>query len=330
MNVVKNKLGVALLGLGSYNTTQVTTAIQCSKNCELKGVITGTPVKASMWMHKHGLDKSSIYDYDNLEEIATNDEIDIVYVSVPNFKHLEFVCRAAVAKKNVICEKPLGMSRSECAEMIKVCKQNNVKLSVGYRLCYDPHIDFIKSLAEKEGITHMEGNLSFNLGTTKNWRLNSALSGGGALMDIGIYGIYSACYISSSTPEFAKAQIHTNSVFKEVEESVSFTLYFEKFEVRFDSSYSGNQNWLKVQTPKSEIILNNAFAPSGQVLHKGIDSINLPMVNQVAMHLDDFAYSLANNRSLKVSGELGLRDSIILETLYASADSGRRVRINYI
>ncbi|WP_436516306.1 Gfo/Idh/MocA family protein [Ekhidna sp. To15] len=331
MNQLEKKLGVALLGLGSFNTTQVTTAIQSSANCELRGVITGTPVKASMWMRKYGLDKDNVYNYDNLEEIANNDSIDIVYVSVPNSKHLEFVCRAAKSKKHIICEKPLGLNISECAEMISVCEQNNVRLSIGYRLCYDPYFDFIKTIGEKEGIQELDGNLSFDLASMTDWRLDKRLSGGGALMDIGIYGIYSACYISKCIPKFVEARIHTNntSAFKEVEESVSFTLYFETFEAKFESSYSDNQNWLKIKTEKSEYVLNNAFALSGQALTNGVELINFPDTNQIANHLDDFALSIIRNSEIKVPGNYGLRDLAIIEALYCSAKSGNHEPVKY-
>src|SRR5262245_17747233 len=78
------KLGVALCGLGSLATNQIAPALQKTRFCRLAGIVTGTPSKAAEWQKKYGLSDKSIYNYQNMHEMASNPDIDIVYVVTPN------------------------------------------------------------------------------------------------------------------------------------------------------------------------------------------------------------------------------------------------------
>ncbi|HCZ10481.1 MAG TPA: glucose-fructose oxidoreductase, partial [Flavobacteriaceae bacterium] len=98
------KLGIALVGLGNYASRQLAPALLETKMCSLKAIVTGTPSKAIEWKKTYGLKDHQIYNYENFDTIANNDEIDIVYVVLPNNMHKEFTLRAFKAGKHVICE----------------------------------------------------------------------------------------------------------------------------------------------------------------------------------------------------------------------------------
>ncbi|HKK81339.1 MAG TPA: Gfo/Idh/MocA family oxidoreductase [Prolixibacteraceae bacterium] len=128
----KNKKpGVALVGLGRYSTGQLAPALQETQYCRLSGIVTGTPSKEDEWMKKYDIPKENVYNYDNFDSIADNDDIDIIYVVLPNSMHAEYSIRAAKAGKHVICEKPMATSVKDAEDMIRACNDNNVKLSYG-------------------------------------------------------------------------------------------------------------------------------------------------------------------------------------------------------
>ena len=127
----KEKLGIALLGLGSYSRGQLAPALQLTKNCQLSGIITGSPDKIPIWKRRYNLPDRNIYSYETMDEIANNDAIDVIYIVTPTGTHKDFVLRAAETGKHVWCEKPMAMSVSECQEMIEACKKNNVKKYTG-------------------------------------------------------------------------------------------------------------------------------------------------------------------------------------------------------
>lgn len=60
------------------------------KNCRLAGIVTGTPTKAEDWSREFGISESNIYNYDTFDRIAHNQDIDIVYVVLPNALHEEW------------------------------------------------------------------------------------------------------------------------------------------------------------------------------------------------------------------------------------------------
>ena len=74
----KRKIGVALLGLGNYSTNLLAPALQDTKHCELRGIITGSESKIPQWQKKYGIKDSNVYTYSTMEDIANNDDIDVI------------------------------------------------------------------------------------------------------------------------------------------------------------------------------------------------------------------------------------------------------------
>jgi len=109
-------LGVALLGLGSYSLGQLAPALQLTKHCSLAGLITGTPSKLPALQQQYGIPDSHVYTYESMDDIADNDDIDIVYIVVPTALHAKYAVRAAELGKHVWCEKPMAMNTAECQE----------------------------------------------------------------------------------------------------------------------------------------------------------------------------------------------------------------------
>ncbi len=88
-NKSKERLGVALVGLGYYSTDLLAPALQQTKNCFLAGIVTGTPAKAERWSKKYNIPDKNIYNYENFDTIADNPDIDVVYVVLPPSMHRE-------------------------------------------------------------------------------------------------------------------------------------------------------------------------------------------------------------------------------------------------
>jgi glucose-fructose oxidoreductase len=142
------KLGIALCGLGNYARGQLAPALKLTQLCQLTGVVTGSREKGLQWAKDHGFPAKNIYHYDTMARLADNPEIDIVYVVTPNALHAVYTIAAAKAGKHVICEKPMALTAAECDTMIAACKAANVRLSIGYRLHFEPHTQELKRLAK--------------------------------------------------------------------------------------------------------------------------------------------------------------------------------------
>ncbi|HEV8284879.1 MAG TPA: Gfo/Idh/MocA family oxidoreductase, partial [Chitinophagaceae bacterium] len=113
MEATSKKLGIALVGLGMYSEGQLAPALQETKHCYLAGIVTGSNLKKEKWKKKYRIADKNIYDYENFDSIKDNDDIDIIYVVLPNSMHAEYVIRAANTGKHVICEKPMAVTVEE-------------------------------------------------------------------------------------------------------------------------------------------------------------------------------------------------------------------------
>lgn len=88
------------------------------------------------------------YCYTDYRDVMENPEIDAVIVVTPTQFHHDVVIAAARAKKHVFCEKPMAMNEQECDEMIAACKENGVKLQLGFMRRFDKNFRRGKELID--------------------------------------------------------------------------------------------------------------------------------------------------------------------------------------
>ena len=332
----ERKLGVALVGLGNYSTGQLAPALRQTQYCRLAGVVTGSPEKARQWQQQYGLPAQSCYDYQTFDRLADNPDIDIVYVVLPNALHAEYVVRAAQAGKHVICEKPMATSVADCRRMIAACQQAGKQLGVGYRLHFEPHNQAMMRLGQQQAygaIRHLAADNGFKFDQNSTpWRVQKKLSGGGPLMDMGIYCVQGCLYTKGQVPVSVTAKFGPNpnpQLFKDVEASLSWQMRFADNSVAdCRTSYAENmEGRLRAETPSGWFELAPAFG-YGRLAGRtsaGDGKLDLPNLNQQAAQLDDFARCVRQNQPTRVPGEMGLRDVQLLEAIYRAAATGQAV-----
>ncbi|MGZ3873974.1 MAG: Gfo/Idh/MocA family protein [Mucilaginibacter sp.] len=330
----KRRLGVALVGLGSYSTGQLGPALLHTNNCYLAGIVTGSPTKVIDWARKYSIPPKNIYNYRNFDDIAHNPDIDIVYVVLPVFMHKEYTIRAARAGKHVICEKPMALNAADCEEMIAACKQADRLLSIGYRLHFEPHNMEVMRLGQQHimgDIKHIDTGNGFTYGGDPNaWRLKKAFAGGGGLMDMGIYSIQGTRYTLGQEPIAVKAtqQKLRPELFKEVDETVFWELEFPGgLKTTGKSSYNNDWSYLKAEAEMGNFELGPAFGYGGVEGSVNGAPMKFPQIIQQAAQMDDFAKCVNLNKPSRVPGEEGLKDMKVVDAIYKSLDSGKWEKI---
>ena len=144
------KLGVALVGLGGYSSGRLAPGLQQTEHCELRGIVTGSPEKIPVWQERYGIPDPNVYSYDTIEQIANNDDIDVVYIVTPPGLHARDAIKAAEAGKHVWCEKPMAMNEAECRAIIDAARKNGVQLTIGYRMQHEPNTQTIIRYGQEE------------------------------------------------------------------------------------------------------------------------------------------------------------------------------------
>ncbi len=329
-------LGVALVGLGSYSTYQLGPALLETQYCHLAGIVTGTPEKEQQWAAKYNLPGSAIYNYQNFDDIADNQDIDIVYVVLPNSMHAEFSIRAAKAGKHVICEKPMAMNVRECDAIIDACNNANVKLGVGYRLHSEPYTQEVKKLVREKTFGEVRFVSAdagyYSGGNPGQWRLDRKLSGGGALVNMGVYAIQSAIYGTGQNPTSVAAQEFSTrpDYFKKTDETITAQFEFPNGAVgNITTSHNMNINRLYASCEKGwfELEPANNYGPLSGRTSNG--EISFPHKRQQALQMDDFAKHILKGTPNLVPGEMGKRDMIIVEAIYRSIQKGgKKIPLN--
>lgn len=330
----KEKLGIALVGLGYYSTNLLAPALKETEHCYLAGIVTGTPSKINEWQSKYSIADKNIYNYQNFDSIKDNPDIDIVYVVLPNSMHAEFVIRAAAAGKHVICEKPMAMNVKECDEMIAACKKAGKMLSIGYRLHFDPyHLEMMRLGTKKVygEIKKMKAGFGILPDDPDQWRLKKAFAGGGPLVDVGVYCIQGFCYTTGMDPiaVTAKEGAKTNlAKFKDVEQSLTWQMEMPNGIIcEGETSYADDINYLKADAEKGSFELTSAFNYDDQAGNTSEGKMKFAHVNQQAKQMDDFALAIKHDRPTPVPGEMGRRDVRIVEAIYEAMKTGKRVLV---
>lgn len=329
----KEKLGVALVGLGYYSSDLLAPALQLTQQCELRGIVSGTASKIERWKKQHRLSDKNIYDYQSFDRIADNPDIDVVYVVLPPSMHAEYVVRAANAGKHVWCEKPMAVTAAECQQMIDACRKNKVKLSIGYRMHHEANtqriIQFRKELKYGK-VMEVNAAAGYVDSRTNHWKQIKKM-GGGSMYDMGVYPLNAIRYCTGEEPIAVTAKQSTTrpEIYKEVDETMEFELEFPNgAKGHGKTSFGMGMNDLAVRCANGGWTLSPFQSYSG-VQGETSDGIKLnpSSANQQAKQMDDDALAIKNNDNVLVPGEEGLKDIRVVEAIYRSVKEGKKVTI---
>lgn len=329
-------LRVALLGLGSY-AHRVAEAMRDCKRAKITGLISGTPSKLKEWSSRYNVAQKNCYNYENFDQIKGNPDIDAVYVITPNGLHHDFVIRVAKAGKHAISEKPMALNAKQGREMIDACREANVQLLVGYRMHFEAktlEVIRMRKAGEFGKPLFFQGLSGFQIGDPNQWRLNKQLAGGGSLMDIGIYSINGSRYMIGEDPAWVNAEeTKTDPVkFKEgVDETIQFQLGFPSGAVASClSTYIMNnldRFFLNGESGFAEMQPSTGYGPIEGRTHKG--ELTQPHVTHQTVQMDEMSAILLQGKKpiVPVDGEEALKDLKIIDAIYLSAKTGKRVEL---
>ncbi|KAF7653109.1 hypothetical protein LDENG_00087320 [Lucifuga dentata] len=212
--------------------------------------------RAKEFAQKHGIPKA----YGSYEELASDPEIDVVYLGVLHTEHWRVGLLFLQAGKNVLCEKPFAMNSKQVKDLIDASKKNNVFLMEGiWSRCFPVHAE-VRRLLEEEAVGEVKlvkayfGSPQLHIPRSVRKEL-----GGGALLDIGIYCLQFVLMVfNGERPESIEATgvLHDTGV----DESLVVVMKFSRKRMAFcacsiavrlpnDAFISGTKGSIKVLGP---------------------------------------------------------------------------------
>ena len=307
-------------------------ACKMSQKSKVTALVSGHRPKADKMAAEYGVPAKNIYNYQNYDEIAHNQDIDAVYIALPNNMHAEYTIRAARAGKHVLCEKPMATTVKDSQAMIDACKSAGKKLLIAYRCQYEPTnlraIELIRS-GKLGSIQAIESANGFNE-RAGEWRLNKKMAGGGPLLDVGVYSLNACRYLTGEEPAHIEGYctvVDKDGRFDQVEENDGWTMRFPSGIVAScNTTYGANMpGFFRVHGSKGMIHMEPAFAYEG--LHLKAEIHGEPPIDdrntqkdpyQFVLEGDYFADCVFQNKEPKTNGEEGLRDMQYMADIYKS------------
>jgi len=333
------KLGWAIVGLGNLSIHEILPAFAKCEKSKVTAFVSGHPDKANKLALRYGVNPKNIYNYQNYDSIKSNPEVDVIYIVLPNGMHAEYTVRGLATGKHVLTEKPMANTPAECQRMIDAARKAERKLMVAYRCRYEPYNQEAIRMARSHELGTAKVILAdhgFNIGDPTQWRLKRELAGGGSLMDIGIYSLQAARYLTGEEPtEVNAAMFNTpgDARFKEVEETINFQLRFPGGVLANCTSsygYSGQNRYRLVGT-EGWLELEPATSYRGlrMRVHRGnvTEERDLPERDHFALEMDHMSSCVMEDKEPLTPGEEGLRDLKIMMAIYEAARVEKTVKL---
>ena len=208
---MKIKWGV--IGCGGIADRRTLPGMMLADNAELIAVMDAYMPAAEKCKEKY----NAKYAFDKMEDVLAIDEIQAVYIASPVFCHKEQAFAAADAGKDILIEKPVGLTAAEAEEIAAYCESKGVKMGVGFMMRFHSYHQAMKEIVSSGKIGEIvsaRAQLTCWYPEMENcWRQDIKLSGGGAMMDMGVHCVDLIRYITGLEVVEA-AGICGNQVFK--------------------------------------------------------------------------------------------------------------------
>ncbi len=174
-----------------------------SPKVDLVGVASRDEARAEEYARKWEIPRA----YGSYEALLADDEIEAVYISLPNNLHCEWSIRAVEAGKHVLCEKPMGKRAAEVEEAFDAAERAGRILSEAFMYRHSPQTERVRQLLDEGAIGELRvvrACFSFAIFDTENIRLRTDVEGG-SLMDVGCYCV-SGSRLLAGEPELVFGQ----------------------------------------------------------------------------------------------------------------------------
>jgi len=207
-NMARVRWGI--LSTANIGMTRVTPAIQRAHNCQVVAIASRDEDRAATAAAQLGIPVG----YGSYEDLLDADDVDAVYIPLPNDLHAEWTIKAAAAGKHVLCEKPLALNASQAEDMAVACEAAGVKLAEAFMYRHHPTwVEAVRLVRDGSigDLVAVQSWFSYYNDDPGNIR-NRPENGGGAIMDIGCYNINLSRMLFDAEPTSIAASVRRDPV----------------------------------------------------------------------------------------------------------------------
>ena len=348
---MKIKWGV--IGCGGIADRRTLPGMMLADNAELVAVMDANKDVAEKVKEKY----HAKYAFDNFESLLALDEIQAVYIASPVFCHKEQALAAAKAKKHILVEKPIALTCEDSREIMECCQREGVKMGVGLMMRFHSyHQEMKKLIAQGKlgDIVSMRAQLTcWYPDMPGNWRQNKALSGGGALMDMGIHCIDLLQYITGLRATQVAGFTGTQTFRYNADDSAAIVMKmrngaFAYVDANFNIPDAAAKCKLEIYGTKGSIMAEGTISQveGGDVSilisddSLGYDAaqdrgeltpvkLDVPLGNMYTKEIESFGRAIINDTEPEITAEDAIDVQRIVECAYRASEKKATCEIKY-
>lgn len=326
------KIRWGILSTAKIGTEKVIPGLMRSKRGVVAAIASRDGARGKAAAEKLGIPKA----YDSYEALLADPEIDAVYNPLPNNLHVPWTLKALAAGKHVLCEKPIAMSAAEAAELKGAAGDRLVMEAFMVR--FHPQWLRARELVRDGRIGELRAVqvfFAYDNRDPKNIR-NIVETGGGALMDIGCYGIVSGRFLFEAEPSRVVSLIDRDSAFGTDRLSSVIADFGGGRQLSFSVStqlaphqrvtVAGTKGRIEIPVPfnapqmqSSTILVDDGSALGGA----SSTPEHFPPVDQYAEEGDAFARAVLGEEKLPYGIDDAVKNMQIIDAIVRSEQTGR-------
>ena len=316
---------------GILSTARINRSIippsHASEKTELVAVASRDQPRADEYAAKWEIPRA----YGSYESLLADEEIEAVYISLPNNLHVEWSIRAVEAGKHVLCEKPMGKRAAEVEAAFDAAKRADRILSEAFMWRHNPQAKRLRQLLDEGAIGELRvvrAAFSFALFDPENIRLRTDVEGG-SLMDVGCYCVNGSRFLAGE-PEL---------VFGQQLIGPSGTDWVFTGSLRFPGDAFGlfdcgtalpSRDELEAIGSEGSLFLDDPWHAKKPVIDLrrggGAERIELEPVDSYRLELENVSDAIRGEAELLLGREDAVGNARAIEALAASAEQGSPVR----
>ncbi|MEK6794861.1 MAG: Gfo/Idh/MocA family oxidoreductase [Spirochaetota bacterium] len=346
-----NKVSWGVIGAGGIADRRTIPGMLLSNNARLAAIMDVDEKRLAALAQKYPEAKP----YPTCNDLLDDPDVDAVYIATPVFEHCKQIHAAADRGKHILIEKPIGLNANEAYAAVAYCEKKGVKFAVGLMMRYSAlHVE-MKKIITSNGIgAIVSAHAQFSCwypDIPNAWRQDPALSGGGALIDLGIHSIDIIEQISGQKARSVMALTGTKSFRYKSDDSASVLLELENgayaiSESNFNIpdivgttplSFFGTAGSITAERTLAQDDGGEAFLrqadpnASYDALQRTVFERGYPVTavfgNLYAKEIESFSDSILHNNPTEVSGADGVHLQKIIDAAYKSSKNGMKIMI---
>jgi predicted dehydrogenase len=268
--------------------------------------------------------------YGSYAELLADDDVQALYISLPNALHVPWTLRALEAGKHVLCEKPVSRRRADAQRVVELADDRGLLVSEAFMYRHHPQIRRLGELVADDAIGELRAiraNFSFELTEPGDVRLSHELDGG-ALMDIGCYCLNVARLLAGE-PELVAAMAIVGGDGVDMRFAACLRMpggVLAHFDCGMDFAFGygleviGSRGTLTLRDPWHGVSPGLELrSPAGE------ERIEVHDADPYRLEAENFSAAVQGRERLLIGPEEIVGQASAIEALYAAAASGRAV-----